>query len=105
MEKFITIQFYVKSLNYWVITILRIQILKQFLYAYLKQWGIEALNRLEGMFAIVIYDFISHELFLVRDRIGIKLTLIFFFTKINILSFASEIKALWQLPWNVKESQ
>lgn len=70
------------------------------LYAY-KQWGIEALDRLNGMFVIVIYDFRTNELFLIRDRIGIKP--LYFSLQGKILSFASEIKALWPLPWNIKE--
>ncbi len=69
-------------------------------YAY-KQWGIDAINRLEGMFAIVLYDFLTHELFLIRDRIGIKP--LYFSLQNDVVSFASEIKALWQLPWNFKE--
>ncbi len=69
-------------------------------YAY-KQWGIDCLERLEGMFAIVIFDRIKNELYLVRDRIGIKP--IYFSLQGNIFSFASEIKALWQLPWIEKK--
>ncbi len=65
-------------------------------YAY-KQWGIECLERLECMFAITIFDLNKNELYLVRDRIGIKP--LYFSTQSGILSFASEIKALWQLPW------
>jgi len=62
-----------------------------------KQWGIQCLERLDGMFAVVIFDQIKNELYLVRDRIGIKP--LYFSLQGNILSFASEIKALWQLPW------
>ena len=69
-------------------------------YAY-KQWGIECLERLEGMFAIIIFDLKKNELYLVRDRIGIKP--LYFSTQSGVLSFASEIKALWQLPWMHKE--
>jgi asparagine synthase (glutamine-hydrolysing) len=62
-----------------------------------KQWGIQGLNRLDGMFAIVIFDFKKNELYLVRDRIGIKP--LYFSMQGGVLSFASEIKALWPLPW------
>ena len=65
-------------------------------YAY-EQWGIQCLERINGMFAIVIFDMRTHELYLVRDRMGIKP--LYFSLDDNILSFASEIKALWQLPW------
>lgn len=66
------------------------------LHAY-KQWGIKAIERFNGMFAIFIYDFRTQESYLVRDRIGIKP--LYFSLQSGILSFASEIKALWQLPW------
>jgi asparagine synthase (glutamine-hydrolysing) len=65
-------------------------------YAY-KQWGIACLDRFEGMFAIVIVDMRTDELYLVRDRMGVKP--LYFSTHGGILSFASEIKALWVLPW------
>lgn len=68
-------------------------------YAY-QQWGIECLHKFNGMFAIVIYDQRTHELYLVRDRMGIKP--VYFSLQDHLLSFASEIKALWQLPWLTK---
>ncbi len=69
------------------------------LYAY-KAWGIECLKRIDGMFAVAIFDNAKNELYLVRDRLGIKP--LYFSLQNGILSFASEIKALWQLPWNQK---
>lgn len=67
-----------------------------------KQWGIDSLlERLEGMFAFCLYDFITQELFLVRDRIGIKP--LYFSLQGDVCSFASEIKALWHLPWMNKQ--
>lgn len=66
------------------------------LHAY-KQWGISFLDRLEGMFAIVIVDRRRNELYLVRDRMGVKP--LYFSMQQGIVSFASEIKALWHLPW------
>ena len=70
------------------------------LYAY-KEWGIECLQKLEGMFAFALYDFRTHELYLVRDRFGIKP--LYFSLQGEVCSFASEIKALWQAPWIEKE--
>lgn len=70
------------------------------LYAY-KEWGIDFLYRLEGMFAIALYDHRKKQLFLIRDRIGIKP--LYFSLMGGILSWASEIKALWTLPWIEKK--
>ncbi len=41
------------------------------LQAYLE-WGIEFLDRVNGMFAVAIWDRRTEELFLVRDRLGVK---------------------------------
>lgn len=66
------------------------------LYAF-KEWGIECVKRLDGMFACVIYDRLSSRLYLLRDRIGIKP--LYFSLQGDTISFASEIKALWKMPW------
>jgi asparagine synthase (glutamine-hydrolysing) len=70
------------------------------LYAY-KEWGIDCIKRFDGMFAIALYDLKKDELYLIRDRIGIKP--LYFSVQGDVLSFASEIKALWPLPWIKKE--
>jgi len=62
-----------------------------------EEWGINFIKKLEGMFAFSLFDTKKQELFLVRDRIGIKP--LYFSTQAGYLSFASEIKALWQVPW------
>lgn len=59
--------------------------------AYLK-WGIECVNRFNGMFAICIYDRDTEEVFLVRDRIG-KKPLYYELHEGNLV-FASELKPL-----------
>ncbi len=57
-----------------------------------EQWGIACLNRFRGMFAIGIWDDKKKELWLARDRIGIKPL---YYTKYNgSLLFASEIKSI-----------
>ncbi len=70
------------------------------IYAY-KQWGIAGIEKLEGMFAIALYDFNKRQLYLIRDRIGVKP--LYFSIQGGVLAFASEIKALWELPWMKKE--
>lgn len=57
-----------------------------------KIWGIKCLQRFRGMFAIAIWDSNRGELFLARDRFGIK-PLYFSFLS-NGFVFASEIRAL-----------
>ena len=55
-------------------------------------YGTEFVHQLNGMFAIAIYDKLTGDLYLFRDRIGIK-PLVYFWDGKNI-AFASEIKSL-----------
>lgn len=57
-----------------------------------SQWGEAALERMRGMWALAIYDRLSHRLFLARDRFGIK-PLYYWIAPDGVLCFASEIKA------------
>lgn len=61
------------------------------LHAYM-QWGAECLSRFNGMFAFVIWDKTKQQLFLARDRYGIK-PLYYTFCG-NSFFFGSEQKAL-----------
>ena len=56
------------------------------------QWGVEFVHKLNGMFAIAIYNKQTQELYLFRDRMGIK-PLYYFWNGDNFV-FASELKAL-----------
>ncbi len=58
--------------------------------------GAASLSRLQGMFAFAIWDTQQHELFLARDRIGIK-PLYYTETPGGIV-FGSEAKALFEYP-------
>ena len=56
------------------------------------RWGIDCLDRLQGMFAFAVWDERNRRLFCARDRFGIKP---FYYTVVDgILYFASEAKAL-----------
>jgi len=57
-----------------------------------RQWGDACLERLEGMFAFVIWDRSSGELFGARDRFGIKP--LYVHEGNDVVLFASEIKAI-----------
>ena len=61
------------------------------LAAYLK-WGVSCLSRLNGMFAFSIYDTVKQELFVARDRIGVKP--FYYTTTHDYFVFASEIRAV-----------
>jgi asparagine synthase (glutamine-hydrolysing) len=56
------------------------------------EWGKESVNRFNGMFAYAIWDKTRQELFLARDRYGIKPLYYSFFS--NTFFFASEQKAI-----------
>ncbi len=60
------------------------------------QWGVDALERLRGMFAFAIWDGRERALWLVRDRLGIKP--LYYTTAGGRLLFGSEIKALLAHP-------
>jgi asparagine synthase (glutamine-hydrolysing) len=61
------------------------------LRAYL-QWGRDCVHRFRGMFAFALWDGRSREMWLVRDRIGIKP--MYYSRHHGRITFASEIKAL-----------
>jgi asparagine synthase (glutamine-hydrolysing) len=62
------------------------------IYAYIE-WGIECINKFNGMFAFALYDNFSKKLYLVRDRYGVK-PLYYTLTLTNTLIFASEVKSI-----------
>lgn len=65
------------------------------LFAYIC-YGYDFVNFLNGIFAFSIYDKSKNEVFIVRDRLGIKPL---FFTKTNNeIVFSSEIKAILKHP-------
>lgn len=61
------------------------------LYAYIH-WGVDFLKKLNGFFALAIYDHYEKSMLIARDRFGIK-PLVYFQDEDKVL-FASEMKSL-----------
>jgi asparagine synthase (glutamine-hydrolysing) len=61
-----------------------------------EEWGIRCFERFRGMFAVGIWDAKRKELWLIRDRIGVKP--LYWASRDGLLTFASEIKALLEVP-------
>lgn len=70
------------------------------LYAYIE-YGLDFFKKINGMFALAIYDFNKKELLLARDRMGKKP--LYYSVVSNTLIFASELKALLQHPLVTRE--
>lgn len=61
-----------------------------------NEWGAASLDRLQGMFAFVLFDHRQRRLFAARDRFGIKP--LYYHVSGGVLAFASEIKQFTLLP-------
>ncbi len=69
------------------------------LKAYHK-WGIKAVDKFIGMFAIAIYDKEKREIVLIRDRVGVK-PLYYYFDGKDFI-FASELKPIMEYKKDLK---
>ena len=54
-----------------------------------KEWGIDCLQKFNGMFALAIYDRSKGEIYLIRDRIGQKP--LYYLSKNGLIYFSSEL--------------
>ena len=61
-----------------------------------EQWGIGCLDRFIGMFALAVWDGEKDELYLARDRVGIKP--LYYYMENGLFLFASELKAIMKHP-------
>ncbi len=68
-----------------------------------QHWGENCVNYFVGMWAFAIYDKNKQQLFLSRDRFGIKP--LYFFQNKTCFAFASEIKALLALDFVKPEAE
>ncbi|NLA49990.1 MAG: asparagine synthase (glutamine-hydrolyzing) [Bacteroidales bacterium] len=64
-------------------------------------YGKECLSMLNGQFAFAIWDKYEGELFLARDRVGVRP--LFYNITDGVFTFASEIKALFEQPFISRE--
>lgn len=64
-------------------------------------WGTAAINKFNGMFAFCIFDKKNKQLYLVRDRAGVKP--LFYYFDGEVFLFGSELKALFANPYFKKE--
>ena len=61
-----------------------------------EEWGPGVVDRLEGMFALAIWDRRQRSLFLARDRIGKKP--LYYTSHAGMFAFASELRSLTEVP-------
>ena len=57
-----------------------------------RAWGADMLDKFNGMWALAIYDVEKQELFLSRDRYGVKP--LYYYSDRECFVFASEVKAI-----------
>ena len=62
----------------------------------LSEWGPQALDKFNGMFALALWDRKERTLFLARDRYGVKP--LYFSQQGNTFAFGSEQKAILSMP-------
>lgn len=60
------------------------------------EWDLEAIHRFKGMFSIALINHQSQQLFLIRDRFGVKP--LYYYSNEKTFLFASELKAFHQHP-------
>ena len=65
------------------------------LHAY-REWGIKAVERFIGMFAIALFDEKTQEVVFIRDRAGVKP--LFYYQKNDLILFSSELKSFHEHP-------
>ena len=63
----------------------------------LNLWGIDALDRFNGMFAFAWYNRLERQLLLARDHAGIKP--LYYYLHPEGIAFASQFNCLLQTPW------
>lgn len=70
------------------------------LHAY-EEWGVRAVDKFIGMFALVILDKKENEIILLRDRAGVKP--LYYYSNNGVFLFSSELKPFHKHPDFIKE--
>lgn len=65
------------------------------------EWGADSVTRFNGMWGFAIYDLVKKQLFLSRDRFGIKP--FYYYRSPSLFAFASEVQALHSMLGNKHE--
>jgi len=68
----------------------------------LSHWGLSALTRFKGMFAIVLHDDVEKKVYLIRDFFGIK-PLFYVKNESGLRGFPTELPAILPLPQGKKK--
>lgn len=71
-----------------------------------KEWGVNCLQKFNGMWAFAVYDKIKKQVFCARDRVGVKP--FYYINTTNYFAFASEHKAFIKsklIPFEINEQQ
>ena len=63
-------------------------------------WGLSCVHKFVGMFSIAIYDTNTEQIYLIRDRVGVKP--LYYFWDNRVFIFGSELKAFYQNPYFLK---
>lgn len=66
-----------------------------------QKWGVECVKKFHGMFSFVILNKNTQQVWVVRDRVGVKP--LYYYYKDGLFLFASELKSFHQHPAFTKE--
>jgi asparagine synthase (glutamine-hydrolysing) len=66
------------------------------IHAY-EKWGINCVQYFNGMFAMALFDVKKNELYLIRDRVGVKP--LYYYYNNGDLVFSSELKPIMKYPY------
>ena len=66
-----------------------------------REWGLEAIQQWHGMFALVLFDEKANQVYVIRDRAGVKP--LYYYWDGDLFIFGSELKAIMAHPFFPKK--